>query len=298
MTLAKKVFSTIGSIVIIGILLSFSFENRDWNKYLKDYKIWKEERVSNLKKPMGYLSMTGLYWISEGENRVGSEENNDIVFPPTLPEEIGVLSLQGDKLKIDLKTSYNIDDKLENGSVVIRADVDGKPSMFNKGSNFWYVIKRGDQYGIRMKDTLAQSRLNFESMPSYDPKEKWLIKGVFKKKESQKIQITNKVGITYDSDLAGVVSFLFEGKAYNMTATYSGKRLFVVFADLTNGMETYGGGRFLYIDLPEEGEEEILIDFNKVENPICAISDYATCPLPRPENYLDFKVEAGEKKVR
>jgi len=36
-------------------------------------------------------------------------------------------------------------------------------------------------------------------------------------------------------------------------------------------------------------------DFNKAENPPCAFTPYATCPLPPPENRLAVGVEAGER---
>jgi uncharacterized protein len=72
------------------------------------------------------------------------------------------------------------------------------------------------------------------------------------------------------------------------------KQLFFIFRDLTAGKETYGAGRFLYSDLPKDGQ--VVLDFNKAYNPPCAFTPYATCPLPPPENRLSIRIEAGEKK--
>ncbi len=74
------------------------------------------------------------------------------------------------------------------------------------------------------------------------------------------------------------------------------KQYFVVFADRTSGKETYGAARFLYVDPPKNGK--VIVDFNKAYNPPCAFTPFATCPLAPPENRLDLRVTAGEKKYR
>jgi uncharacterized protein (DUF1684 family) len=65
-----------------------------------------------------------------------------------------------------------------------------------------------------------------------------------------------------------------------------------MFADATSGQQTYGGGRFLYI--PRPAGTTVLVDFNKAFNPPCALNDFATCPLPPPQNRLQLRVSAGE----
>jgi hypothetical protein len=71
----------------------------------------------------------------------------------------------------------------------------------------------------------------------------------------------------------------------------------VVFGDETNTRETYGGGRFLLIEKPDQNGEAWL-DFNMAVNPPCVFSPYATCPLPPESNRLPLRVTAGEKMVR
>ena len=65
-------------------------------------------------------------------------------------------------------------------------------------------------------------------------------------------------------------------------------------ADATSGQETYGGGRYLWID-PPDAQDRVVLDFNLAFNPPCAWTPYATCPLPTRDNRLDIAVEAGEK---
>jgi len=71
--------------------------------------------------------------------------------------------------------------------------------------------------------------------------------------------------------------------------------LFLPFKDLTNGKQTYGGGRFLDLVIPEG--DEIIIDFNKAYNPLCCYGNPRySCPIPPAENHLEIKISAGEKK--
>jgi hypothetical protein len=70
--------------------------------------------------------------------------------------------------------------------------------------------------------------------------------------------------------------------------------LFIPFKDLTNGRESYGGGR--YIDIKNPAGKSAIIDFNLAYNPSCAYgSDKYSCPIPPKENFLQVKIKAGEK---
>lgn len=69
--------------------------------------------------------------------------------------------------------------------------------------------------------------------------------------------------------------------------------LFVPFRDATSGHETYGAGR--YLDLEREDDGTYILDFNVAYNPWCAYAPQYSCPLPPPENWLPFRVEAGEQ---
>lgn len=71
--------------------------------------------------------------------------------------------------------------------------------------------------------------------------------------------------------------------------------IFVPFTDLTNGFETYGGGR--YLDLEKPKGEELILDFNQTYNPYCAYNDSYSCPIPPRENHLEIEINAGAKYV-
>ncbi|WP_293788363.1 DUF1684 domain-containing protein [uncultured Pedobacter sp.] len=71
--------------------------------------------------------------------------------------------------------------------------------------------------------------------------------------------------------------------------------LFLPFTDETNNQETYGGGRYIDLNVKEITDNHIEIDFNKAYNPYCAYSDGYRCPVPPAENDLSLAVKAGEK---
>lgn len=103
-------------------------------------------------------------------------------------------------------------------------------------------------------------------------------------------------------DLYAVAYFELNGEEFKLNL-YRGQKLkkkdeyydylFVPFTDLTNGEETYGGGR--YLDLPIPAGELITLDFNKAYNPYCFYNKKYSCPIPPKENFLDIRIEAGVK---
>ena len=69
--------------------------------------------------------------------------------------------------------------------------------------------------------------------------------------------------------------------------------LFLPFLDETNGLESYGGGRYIDARIPEG--DTMIIDFNQAYNPYCAYNDKYSCPIVPRENYLRTRIEAGVK---
>ncbi|MEM8898559.1 MAG: DUF1684 domain-containing protein [Bacteroidota bacterium] len=103
--------------------------------------------------------------------------------------------------------------------------------------------------------------------------------------------------------LYGTVHFMMKGKKSKLTIYYapiSGplrkkqKMLFLPFRDQTNGVSTYGGGRYLEIEDPEG--DELVLDFNKAYNPYCAYGGDFACVVPPRDNLIEVEVMAGEKE--
>ncbi|UZO80924.1 DUF1684 domain-containing protein [Aquimarina sp. ERC-38] len=70
--------------------------------------------------------------------------------------------------------------------------------------------------------------------------------------------------------------------------------LFLPFTDVTNGVSSYEGGRFIDLKIPKK--DSILIDFNRAYNPYCAYNNLYSCPIPPEENHLNIEIKAGVRK--
>jgi uncharacterized protein len=100
----------------------------------------------------------------------------------------------------------------------------------------------------------------------------------------------------------GVLHFTLHGKEQRLNI-YQGKDLiqkpgyedylFLPFLDETNGLESYGGGRYIDARIPQG--DTMIIDFNKAYNPYCAYNEKYSCPIVPRQNYLKTRVEAGVK---
>lgn len=115
--------------------------------------------------------------------------------------------------------------------------------------------------------------------------------------EPSDFQIPTSDGRLRPAHRAGVLSFEIDGTALALTAyTFDGgdeESIFVPFLDGTSGTETYGAGRYMDIDLEEDGTYSL--DFNLAYHPSCVYDPRYSCPLTPPENRLPVRIEAGER---
>jgi hypothetical protein len=99
----------------------------------------------------------------------------------------------------------------------------------------------------------------------------------------------------------GTLQFTLKGQLLRLTAFVDASdndvtRLFVPFHDLTNGAETYAGGRYLDLDRTATGIYDL--DFNRAYHPFCVFNPAFECPVPPRENRLTVPIRAGEKLAR
>jgi hypothetical protein len=106
--------------------------------------------------------------------------------------------------------------------------------------------------------------------------------------------IEDIIGISRPAEMHAALSFKVNGSANRLDAELLEDGSYdLIFKDSTAGNGTYPAGRYLTTEVAEGGK--VLIDFNYAYNPPCAFTEFATCPLPLPQNVLPFAVEAGEK---
>ena len=289
-------------LLLLSIVFLQSCANKNPNaspEHQYEVNLWHSKRIDGLKKDTGWLNLVGLYWLEEGENTIGSSDKNKIVFPQNAPAEIGVLTLKDSTVIFNSASEGEV--KL-NGETIIniemKQDISGNPTILEVGSLRWFIIKRGDKYGIRLRDLEAELLKSFEGIERFPIDSLWEINAQFQKYDTpQKIMIPTILGTVEESFSPGKLNFRIDNKEYSLEPTSAGQGLFVVFADLTSGEETYGAGRFLYIDGPDSNNN-VVLDFNKAYNPPCAFTKFATCPLPPESNKLKVRITAGEKNFR
>jgi uncharacterized protein len=268
--------------------------------YAEELEQWKAKRLDGLKGEDGWLSLVALEWLKEGENRLGSDSSNDIVLPTgKAPKVVGSLWLKDGAVRIDAKPDAGV--KSEEKPVTtldLQTDEGGKPTVLNLGTLSFHVIKRGERFGLRVKDSASPERTNFRGLEYFPADERWRVEARFEPRDPPtKIRITNVLGMEEDEPSPGSIVFDLDGRTYRLDAlTEQGEeQFFIIFADATSGKETYGAGRYLYAG-PPDSEGRLYVDFNKAYSPPCAFTKYATCPLPPEQNRLPVRIEAGEKK--
>ncbi len=111
-------------------------------------------------------------------------------------------------------------------------------------------------------------------------------------------EMPTSTGALRRMQLVGELQFTLQGQPRSLGAfveegTQQIDRLFVPFADLTTGKDTYAAGR--YLDIQPTGTGYYTIDFNRAYNPYCAYNASYECPYPPPSNRLDVAITAGEK---
>jgi uncharacterized protein (DUF1684 family) len=158
------------------------------------------------------------------------------------------------------------------------------------------LIKREERFGIRLKDSNSEARRNFKGLHWFPIDESYKVKARLEAwPEPKEVSVPNVLGGNFKMKSPGVLKFSLNGKECALQPVLEDdETLFIIFGDGSNRSETYKSGRFLYAEKPVNGE--VVLDFNKAENPPCAFTPYATCPLPPAGNKLEVEIQAGEKR--
>jgi len=284
-------------ITLFVFVLLFSCTPEKKSEHELEVVKFHKKRIERLKEKTSWLSLAGLFWLKEGVNTFGADHANDIVFPENkAPKKIGHFILKDGVVTAIINDDVIIlSDSIAVKETVLKSDITGSPTILNFGSLSWYLIKRGEKYGIRLKDSESNLLKEFVDIDMFPVDSAFKVIADFKPYESpREIEIPTAIGTIEKSFSPGKLLFEINGTPLELEPTISGKRLFLVFADETNGNETYGAGRFLYVDKPDS-TGRVIIDFNKSYNPPCVFTKFATCQLPTKENFLQIRITAGEK---
>lgn len=295
--------SAVCSVLIFAVFFTAVSLASD-TKYTQEIQKWRQERLKRLKADDGWPTLAGLYWLKEGENRVGSSESLPVVLPSSAPKLAGTLNMSGGKVQFTPQAGVTI---TNNGKPVAQpvelvSDADPKtdPTVLRIGSISFFVIKRGDKIGVRVRDNNSPARKNLSSLAYFPIDPTWRLEATFDPyKPAKKIPIVNILGMVEDTDSAGALVFQIKGTTYRLDVLEEEndgvKEFFIIFGDGTNKDQTYASGRYIYTSEPDKNGK-VVLDFNKAYSPPCAFTHFATCPLPPKQNKLPILITAGEKR--
>ncbi len=261
--------------------------------YVQEWQAWRAARARELQAPRGWLSLAGLFWLAEGKAAFGSAPDNDLVFPTGGPDYLGHIVKEGDSVWFVAAPGIEI---LYEKATVTSALLHPGGGLAQAGRFSWIIIRRGDRIGLRLWDEQNPALQTFSSIPHFPVKRKWRLQAEFIPFAQPRIlRVPNILGMEIAQKCPGVLRFKAGGKIHELLALEeSAETLFVIFADATTGSKTYGGGRYLQVQIPDT-QGKTIIDFNKAYNPPCVFTPYATCLLPPPENRLPISIKAGER---
>jgi uncharacterized protein (DUF1684 family) len=270
-------------------------------EYAAEIEEWRAKRLARLTADSGWLTVTGLFWLEQGENLFGSAEDNPVVLPDArVPEVEGRLVLDADGAVTAIAeegATVTVNDE-PLAEVSLKTDAEGPPDIVTAGRIRFYVIDREGRLAARVKDPEASARTTFKGIEHFPINESYRVEARLEPYESpREVAVPTELGLDATYVAPGTLHFTVNGEEQTLEPYFSGREnelYFLIFRDATSAATTYGAGRFLYVSAADESGTTVL-DFNYAYSPPCAFTPYATCPLAPPQNWLEVPIEAGEK---
>jgi len=290
--------------------LLFADTTSEWQTALLAWRAHREQRLS---APDGWLTLVGLDWLKPGPNTVGSAQDNRIRLAAPAPAHLGIIEVSGSDIRLappagGFPAGVQLDGAPAHAGK-LADDEAAKPSMLAAGTLSILLLHRGDRYALRVKDSQALTRLNFHGLHWYAPDPKYRVEARWIPfVPVKKIKVPSIIGVTDEMPAPGLAEFSLDGQTLQLEPVLEepdAKQLFFILRDTTSrpsnsGPATsYGAARFLYTDFPDHGLDQaghLTLDFNRLQNPPCAYTVYATCPLPPEQNRLLIALPVGEAK--
>ncbi|GCD88575.1 DUF1684 domain-containing protein [Nocardioides sp. LS1] len=235
------------------------------------WQAWRDTRETRLRGPRGWLAIIAIHWLTDTPERYADVPGawSGTATAATVTLDAGeALTVAGRLLETGTHDLGPVDEegvRVEFGDAVADvADRDGRTI-------------------VRPRHPDSPTLRAYRGTPCYAPDPAWALPGHF---------------TAYDGprgEAIGEVTFTHDGAEHRLVAWDDDEGgLWILFRDATSGVTTYPANRQLVVD-PPAPDGTVTLDLNRAYNMPCAYTDFATCPLPPPENTLPFPVEAGER---
>jgi uncharacterized protein (DUF1684 family) len=247
-------------------------------------------REESVVQPKGSLALVATQWVDSEQSIYGVPG----IWTPRPNGESGLI------VRAEASDNINVDGVLVDGEAIVRGKDDASPSEITFSDTVTGFVIAGDDglYALRVWDSNSEGIREFGSIDAYPYNPEWVITAAFAEHPegtTMGFEHLKDNGKTKEQVIPGEITFTKDGVDYNLAAFKSGRALQLVFADATNGVDTYSVGRFLFVAPRPDGT--IVLDFNLAVLPPCAFSYSFNCPMPPKQNRFAVAIEAGEKNV-
>jgi uncharacterized protein (DUF1684 family) len=268
------------------------------NPYEAEVVKFRQDREATLKSNAGWLTIGGLWFLTQPQTTFGSDALNDIVFPESAPARMGTFELRNGKVTVKAAegVSFQLNGKTITSSE-LRPDGLGQPDRVSHGDLQFWVHNSGDRLSIRLRDQNNYLRKEFVGLSWFPVDPAYKVDATYAAYEKPStVELPNILGDIDRMPVPGIATFTLKGQEYKLepVGETGDDQYWFIFRDLTSQKETYPAARFLYAAAPVGGK--MTLDFNRTINPPCAYNPYTTCPLPTEQNRLRTRIEAGEKR--
>ena len=254
----------------------------------------EKERKDRDNRRVKYLELCGLFKLDTTGTIFGIDKSNKVSTSPNeINQNIGKFHWDGKVFNFEVFNDIKITDsngaEVQTKSLVLNAIGDSEKLFFNAIS--WRVITRSGALYLRVWDKNNPAIDAFKGFENYAPNSDFIFEADFEYFSTSKSEsVASKLGVNDVVNFIGKVQFQYDGTFYTLDV---GEQGWMMVGDATSGSTTYGGGRYMYIDLPET-KGKVTLDFNYLYNPPCRYSEYTTCLFPPRQNVLPIAIEAGE----
>lgn len=167
--------------------------------YRSELSAWRKQQEAELKASDGWLTVAGLFWLKEGPNRFGTDPDNEIVLPAgSAPGKTGTFELRHGVTTLTVAEGASVTSQGQPVQVIeMQPDTTETPTVVRVRDLSLTVIKRGERYGIRLRDKNSRLRREFTGLHWFSAQESYRVTARFvPHAQPTEIAITNVLGDT------------------------------------------------------------------------------------------------------
>lgn len=265
------------------------------NEYETQILQWRAKKYEERVGENGWMSLAGLFWLNRGRNLIGSNPMCEVVLPEHAPTFLGIIEWNGRtaQLQVAEGVRVQINGKLAH-KAVLKSDQEETPSLIIWNQLCLVLHEHAGKYGIRIWDNHRRDIFTLPLLKWFPINKQFRLSAQYLRYPEPKVSSQpDTFGEMVADRMDGYVTFKFDDKTYKLDVTEEKDHsLFIKFRDITNNKETYPPSRYCYTEPVNDGK--VALDFNYAYSPPCAFTEYATCLFAPQQNYLPFRVEAGE----